>query len=78
MKINLVNSNREEFTVTSERPEDWRCPACDTLLGVKSEGRLHIRYKAINLLLSGSVIVVCRKCARINSIDNTQTAEQSA
>jgi hypothetical protein len=86
-KINLVDGDRaeregsasEETNVNSPiQADEWRCPACDTLIGVKSEGRLHIRYKAINLLVCGAVIVVCRKCSQINALDNTQTAEKSA
>lgn len=49
--------------------QEWRCQMCNTLLGVKSGPRLHLRYKDVQYVVDGvdySVIAVCRKCSTVN------------
>lgn len=48
---------------------EWRCKECDTLLGVRTGARLHLRYKQAQYIVDGSdfsVIAVCRSCFTVN------------
>ena len=44
----------------------WRCRQCGTLLGVERAGRLHLKYKTAQFVVSGQVMAVCRRCSEIS------------
>ncbi len=46
--------------------KEWRCRKCGTLLGVERKGRLHLKYKTAQYVVTGPVKAVCRRCAEIN------------
>ncbi len=49
--------------------KEWRCKECETLLGVESGVRLHLRYKQAQYVVDGgdyTVIAVCRNCSTVN------------
>lgn len=37
-----------------------------TLFGVERGGRMHLKYKTAQFVVSGSVMAVCRRCSEIN------------
>ena len=45
---------------------EWRCRQCGTLPGVKRAGRLHLKYKTAQFVVSGQVMAVCRPCSEIS------------
>ncbi len=48
--------------------KEWRCRQCGTLLGVERGGRMHLKYKTAQFVVSGSVMAVCRRCSEINEM----------
>jgi len=53
----------------------WRCTRCGTLLGVERGGRLHLKYKAAQYLVEGSVTAVCHRCKEL-SVMRTMESRQ--
>jgi len=54
----------------SENTEKWFCSECTSLLGIKQNDEIVIRYKLeINLTVKGKVKMVCRRCGTINQMD---------
>ena len=54
---------------------EWRCKECDTLLGVETGARLHLRYKQAQYIVDGddfNVIAVCRNCFTVNERSTTK------
>ena len=49
-----------------QNEKDWRCRQCGTLLGVERGGRLHLKYKTAQFVVSGQVMAVCRRCSEIS------------
>ena len=49
-----------------QNESEWRCRQCGTLLGVERGGRLHLKYKTAQFVVSGEVMAVCRRCAEIS------------
>lgn len=48
---------------------EWRCRQCDTLLGVKQDRRIYLRYKQMQYIIDGGdfqITAVCRNCSSIN------------
>jgi hypothetical protein len=41
--------------------KEWRCRKCGTLLGVERKGRLHLKYKTAQYVVTGPVKAVCRR-----------------
>ncbi len=53
----------------AENPErNWRCRKCGTLLGVERNGKLHLKYKAAQYLVEGSVTAVCHRCSELTEM----------
>lgn len=53
----------------SENTEKWFCSECTSLLGIKQNDEIVIRYKLeINLTVKGEVKMVCRRCGTINQM----------
>jgi len=48
--------------------KEWRCRQCGTLLGVERGGKMHLKYKTAQFVVTGPVMGVCRRCAEINEI----------
>ena len=49
---------------------EHRCPECKLLLAVEKNGRLFIRYKTLQFIVTGgSVLTTCRRCRTIQEID---------
>jgi len=49
--------------------EKWFCNECTSLLGIKQDGEIIIRYKLeVNLTVKGEVKMVCRRCGTINQV----------
>jgi len=46
----------------------WRCRTCGTLLGVQRDGRLHLKYKSAQYIVTGTVAGICRRCDTTNEI----------
>lgn len=44
---------------------EWRCPRCGTLHGVERGGKLHLKYKTAQFVVTGSVMAVCRRCSEL-------------
>ena len=49
-----------------QNEKEWRCRQCGTLLGVERGGRLHLKYKTAQFVVSGLVMGVCRRCSEIS------------
>jgi hypothetical protein len=45
---------------------EWRCRGCGTLLGVERQGRLHLKYKNAQYVVTGPVTAICRRCEASN------------
>lgn len=48
----------------SER--EWRCRSCGTLLGVARQGKLRLKYKTAQYVVTGPVTAICRRCSELN------------
>lgn len=46
----------------------WRCDGCRALLGIEQEGKLHLKYKEAQYVVTGTAVAVCRRCAHLNRI----------
>jgi len=56
---------------------EWRCEKCNTLLGIDRGEHLSLRYKDLQLIVTGGdyhIIAVCRKCATASQ----RTSEDSS
>jgi len=52
-----------------DRHNEWRCAECGKLLGVHTQGRLHIRYRGGNEYLVGFPVTGrCQACQRLNEV----------
>lgn len=46
---------------------DWRCTQCDKLLGVRRDGRMHLRFaRAHEYLVGFPITATCRGCGTLN------------
>lgn len=45
---------------------EWRCPQCGTLHGVVRGGKLHLKYKTAQFVVTGHVMAVCRRCSQLS------------
>ena len=54
---------------------EWRCRKCGTLLGVHRTGQIHIKHKRAQLMVRGEVLAVCPRCAELNQIASSPSAE---
>ena len=67
---------------TTHESREWRCRTCGTLLGVERHGRLHLKYKSAQYVVTGAVTAVCRRCETTNESvsprPETVTRTQSA
>lgn len=48
--------------------KEWRCRQCGTLLGVERQGKMHLKYKTAQFIVTGPVMGICRRCSEINEI----------
>lgn len=49
---------------------EWRCTRCDKLLGVRRDGRMHLRLaRAHEYLVGFPVQATCRGCGTLNHAD---------
>ncbi len=61
----------------------WMCSDCGTLLGIKRDGVLHVRYKEAQYVIGGVSAIVtsaCRHCGAINALqlsDSRRKATQA-
>ena len=51
---------------TPPHEHEWRCRTCGTLLGVERQGRLHLKYKSAQYVVTGPVTAICRRCESTN------------
>ena len=71
-RLLLVSTARRSWHDEENRMEnlqnekEWRCRQCGTLLGVERGGRLHLKYKTAQFVVSGQVMAVCRRCSEIS------------
>jgi len=57
---------------------EHRCPECGLLLAVEKNGRLFIRYKTLQFVVTGgSVLTTCRRCQAMQEIDLSGCADCS-
>jgi RNase P subunit RPR2 len=54
------------------RTKEWRCSACNTLLGIQRDDHIHLRYKQAEYAVTGTVVATCRQCSRRNEISCPQ------
>ncbi len=48
---------------------DWRCTNCDKLLGIRREGRMHLRIKqGYEFFVGFPVTATCRGCGTLNEL----------
>jgi phage FluMu protein Com len=47
---------------------EWRCRQCGTLIGVERYGRMHLKYRSAQFIVTGAVTAVCRRCSEINEV----------
>jgi hypothetical protein len=53
-------------TTTPNTTFEWRCFHCGTLLGIELRGRMHLKYKTAQYVVTGPVVAVCRRCDATN------------
>ena len=52
-------------TITST--SDWRCTRCDKLLGIRRDGRMHLRFaRGHEYFVGFPVEATCRGCGTLN------------
>ncbi|HHH31713.1 MAG TPA: hypothetical protein ENK57_25650 [Polyangiaceae bacterium] len=57
--------------------KEWRCSRCSKLLGVLSDGRIHLRFaRGHEYLVGFPATSVCRGCRTLNEL-REQTPETS-
>jgi phage FluMu protein Com len=59
----------ERIPVTPEGhlTSDWRCSGCGKLLGVRRDGRMHLRFgRGHEYLVGFPVVATCRGCRTLN------------
>lgn len=56
--------DRQDAGPAAER--EWRCAQCGTLHGVERGGRLHLKYKTAQFVVTGHVMAVCRRCSELS------------
>ena len=46
---------------------EWRCTRCDKLLGVRRDGRMHLRFaRGHEYFVGFPVVATCRGCGTLN------------
>ena len=46
---------------------EWRCTCCDKLLGVRRDGRMHLRFaRGHEYFVGFPVVATCRGCGTLN------------
>jgi hypothetical protein len=46
---------------------EWRCRGCRALLGIACAGRLHVKYRDLELRIGGVCEHLCRRCRTVNT-----------
>jgi hypothetical protein len=59
---------------TNSHSGDWRCRACDALLGRRHGDGVHVRYKDLSAVIFGRVEIECRRCAAPNTHETRRIA----
>ncbi|MCC6644567.1 MAG: hypothetical protein IT374_03220 [Polyangiaceae bacterium] len=54
--------------MTDRTEREWRCRSCGTLLGVERQGKMHLKYKTAQYVVTGPVTAICRRCSELNEI----------
>ncbi len=60
------------------RVENWRCRACNALLGVHRSDLVEVRYKTVAYTVRGELFTDCRRCGTTNHLDTRSTRHQAA
>lgn len=75
----MQTPHRPSHTARSSRPGhiptptangssiEWRCTCCDKLLGVRRDGRMHLRFaRGHEYFVGFPVVATCRGCGTLN------------
>lgn len=81
----LQHSQEEQESSQPLRSRDtvWACTSCGAKLGMYCDEKdeLRLRYKELAIYMvpgvGGSVRVPCRRCAELNTLQDTRTAAQA-
>ena len=60
--------------MTHKTEEEWRCRKCGTLLGIRRDGRVHVKHKRAQFVVRGHVMAVCPRCAELNETETAPSA----
>ena len=52
--------------MSAPNEREWRCGTCGTLLGVERQGRMFLKYKTAQYIVTGPIMAVCRRCTEIS------------
>ena len=63
-------ARKGSFMYTGTKQHEWRCSRCGALLGVEQRGKIHLKYKAVQFVVEGSITTECRRCAEQNQIES--------
>jgi hypothetical protein len=64
--------------MTRHTEREWRCRACDSLLGIERGQKLHLKYKTAEYVVTGTVTTTCRRCSAPNVTSCPQPAAAAA
>lgn len=57
---------RRKDPMTRPVPQEWRCSACGTRLGIAHGQQWHLRYKTAQYIVAGPVVATCHRCSARN------------
>ena len=60
-------TSRSGATKPTTQNSDWRCTHCAKLLGVRRDGRMHLRFaRGHEYFVGFPVVATCRGCGTLN------------
>ena len=66
-QIGLSSPSDGATAATTIPDATWRCTRCDKLLGIRRDGRLHIRFaRGHEYLVGFPIVATCRGCGTLN------------
>ena len=65
----LPSSGIHDANPTPVTNPDWRCTGCGKLLGVRRDGRMHLRFaRGHEYFVGFPVVATCRSCGTLNRV----------
>lgn len=68
MKFHTKYARTDRRALQAEdKPQNWRCTSCEKLLGIYTDGSMHLRFaRGQEYLVSFPITAKCRGCGTLN------------